>query len=71
MNGGHDNKSTTAGPPTTVNVANGVDGNNNNHQAKLANQATQGSINPGTMIQNMMSSASACGANASNGAPSR
>ena len=36
----------------------------------MANQASQGSINPGTMIQNMMSSASASAhsANASNGA---
>ena len=67
MNGGQDNKLTIAGPPTTINVTNGVDGNNNNCQANMTNQASQGSINPGTMIHNMMSSASACGTNTSNG----
>ena len=68
MNGGQDNDSAVAGPPTTVNVANGVDVNNNsNHQTNTTNQANQGSTNPGTMIQKMMSNASTCGANASNG----
>ena len=68
MNGGHDNKLTIAGHPTTVNVVNEVDGNNDNCQAKTTNQASQGSVNPGTMICNMMSSASACSTNTSNSA---
>ena len=70
MNGTNDDKSTVAGPPTTVNVADGAD-RNNDHQANMANQATQGSVNPGTLICKMMSSTSTststCSANASNG----
>ena len=69
VNGGQDNESTIAGPPTTINVANGVDGsNNNNHQANMTNHTSQGCTNPGTMICNRMSSASAWSANASNSA---
>ena len=69
VNGGQDNDLTIAGPPITINMANGVDGNNNNNcQANTTNQTNQGSVNPGTMIRNMMSSASACSANASNSA---
>ena len=69
VTGGQDNESTIAGPPTTINVANGVDGNNgNNCQANTEMQASQGGTNPDTMIRNMMSSASAWSANASHGA---
>ena len=56
--GNQDAESTIAGPPTTVNVDNGTTGNNNNRQANTTNQGSQ----PGTMIRNMMSSASACSA---------
>ena len=69
MTSGHDNKSTIAGPPTTINVANRVDRNNgNNCQANTTMQASQNGTNPGSMIRNMMSSTSARSANASNGA---
>ena len=69
MNSGQDNDSTIVGLPTTVNVANGVDVNNNgNRQTNMTTQASQGSINPGTMICNMMSSTSARSTNISNGA---
>ena len=69
VTGGQDNKSTIAGPPTTINVANGVDKNNgNNCQANTTTQANQGGTSPGTMIQNMMSSASTQSADACNGA---
>ena len=64
VNGNQDAESTIAGPPTTVNVDNGTAGNNNNNrQANTTNQGSQ----PGTMIRNMMSSASARSANASTG----
>ena len=57
-NGGQDNESTIASPPTTINVANGVDGSNNtNCQANGTNQ----------MIRSMMSNASVHSANTSNG----
>ena len=68
VNGTQDNKSTIAVPPTTVNVSDRVDGNHNNCQANTANQTIQGSINPGAMIQTMMSSACACGTDVSSGA---
>ena len=69
VNGRQDNDLTIVGSPTSINVANGVDGsNNNNLQANATNQTNQGSVNPGTMIRNTMSSASAHSANASNGA---
>ena len=64
VNSGQDAESTIAGPPTTINVDNGTNGNNNNRQANTTNQGTQ----PGTMIRNMMLSASTRSANASNGA---
>ena len=41
VNSGQDNESTIAGPPTAINVANGVDGSNgNNRQANTTNQAS-------------------------------
>ena len=68
VNGGQDNKSTIAGPPTTINMANGVDGSSNiNRQVNTANQTSQGSNNLGSMICNMMLNANACSANTSNG----
>ena len=69
VTGGQDNESTIVGPTTTINMANGVDRNNrNNCQANTTTQASQGGTNPGTIIWNMMSSASTRSANASNGA---
>ena len=68
VNGGQDNDLTIAGPPTMINVADRVDDSNNNCQANTANQASQGGVNPRTMIQNVMSDASACSANTTNGA---
>ena len=65
MNGGQDSESTIAGSPTAINMDNGANGNtNNDRQANSTNQGSQ----PGAMIRNMMSSASAWSANASNGA---
>ena len=65
VNNNQDAESTIAGPPTTINVDNGTAGNNNNNrQTNTTNQGSQ----PGTMIRNMMSSASARSANASTGA---
>ena len=62
VNGDQDAESTIAGPPTAINVGNGTNGNNNNNrQTNMKNQGSQ----PGTMIRNMMSSASTRSANAS------
>ena len=56
VTGGQDNESTIVGPTTTINMANGVDGNNgNNRQTNTTTQANQGGTNPGTVIQKMMS----------------
>ena len=49
--------------PTTINVDNGTAGNNNNRQANTTDQGSQ----PGSMIQNIMLSASTRSANASTG----
>ena len=67
MNGANDNKSAMAGPPTTVNVADGVD-RNDKRQPNMANQAAQGSINPVAVTHNMMSNASTHGTHACCGA---
>ena len=51
VTGNQDTESTIAGPPTTINVDNGTNGNtNNNRQANLTNQGSQPSTDRKSVV---------------------